>query len=572
MGNAWPAREGPPCLAFGRFVVDVDRAQVRRDGEPIALRPKTFALLMHLADRSGTVVGKQELMDAVWPGLVVTDDSLTQAVSELRGALDDREQVLIKTIPKRGYLLDIAVQAVRQAPVDQRAAKPPAAAPGSGRWRWAALGAVLVAGAGALGIARLRPGSDAPIGQALVESRSLVVMPFTDLSEPPAPHLALAVDTGLSTDLGRLADIRVTPRASAAALGTSASVDVKRVARELGARHVVTGTVRRDGERLQVTAQLLRADDGTLLWADRFEYASAADWLEQRDISARIANLLDLGMRDSLLQRAHKTPQSSQAVDHWARGVYIMLTLRTRDELQQARREFEEALALEPDSSHALSGLALTHTSMVAYRWTDQRQLELETAERLARQALAADPQSQDALMALARALMFNGRIAEAMAVTRQHLSLNPNHARANGDLAAQYYFSGRWEDALRQADLAIRLNPLDRAHVAGCQVLAATALVPLQRYDEAIERARMVLDGPRAGGYGVIAAAEAWRGKVDAASAAAAEWLRRHPGMTIERLRNSRGSQEPAYLAGMEHYFEGLRRAGVPEGTWPAR
>jgi hypothetical protein len=107
---------------------------------------------------------------------------------------------------------------------------------------------------------------------------------------------------------------------------------------------------------------------------------------------------------------------------------------------------------------------------------------------------------------------------------------------------------------------------------VAGCQVLAATALVPLQRYDEAIDRARMVLDGPRAGGYGVIAAAEAWRGKVDAASAAAAEWLRRHPGMTIERLRNSRGSQEPAYLAGMEHYFEGLRRAGVPEGTPPAR
>lgn len=558
MEITWPARQGPPRLAFGRFEVEVDRARVRCDGQPLALRPKTFTLLVHLADRAGTVVGKQELMDAVWPGLVVTDDSLTQAISELRGALDDREQVLIKTVPKRGYLFDAAVRPMPE---------PSVAAPRSRQRRWlAALAALALVGAAAFGIAQMESGDEAPIGKALIESRSLAVIPFTDLSEPPAPHLALAVDTGLSTDLGRLADVRVTPRASAAALGTSSNVDFKRVARELGARHVVTGTVRRDGERLQVTAQLVLADDGTLLWADRFEYASAADWLEQRDISARIANLLELRMRDSLLQRAHKTPQSSQAIDHWARGVYIMLTLRTREELQQARREFQAALALQPDSSHALAGLALIHTSMVVYRWTDQRQLELDTAERLARQALATDPQNQDALMALARALMFNGRIADAMAVTRQHLSLNPNHARANGDLAAQYHFAGRWEDALQQADLAIRLSPLDRAHVAGCHVLAATALIPLRRYGEAIERARLVLDGPRAGGYGVIASAEAWRGNLDAARAAAGEWLLRQPGMTIERMRNSRGSKEPEYLAGMEHHYEGLRRAGVPE------
>ena len=566
MGNAWPTREGQSRLAFGRFVVEVDLAKARRDGQPVALRPKTFALLVHLADRAGSVVSKQELMHAIWPGLVVTDDSLTQAISELRGALGDRSQQLIKTIAKRGYLLDATVQPARADEL------PPAAAPPDApvRRRRGAVAAALVGIAVAAGttyaLLQIRATSPVEIGSALAEGRSLAVMPFTDLSEPPAPHLALAVDTGLSTDLARLADTRVMARGSAAALGSSANVDFKRVARELGARHVVTGTVRRDGERLQVTVQLVRADDGRVLWADRFEYASAADWMEQRDISARIANLLDLSMRDSLLQQAHKTPQSNQAIDHWARGVYMMLTLRTREELQQARQEFQAALTLQPDSSHALAGLALTHTSMVAYRWTEQRQLELDTAERLARQALAIDPQSQDALMALARALMFNGRIADAMAVTRQHLGLDPNHARANGDLAAEYYFAGRWEDALRQVDLAIRLSPLDRAHVAGSQTLAATALIPLHRYGEAIERARLVLDGPRAGGYGVIASAEAWRGNQDAAQTAAAEWLRRQPGTTIERMRNSRGSKEPVYLAGMEHHYEGLRRAGVPE------
>jgi DNA-binding winged helix-turn-helix (wHTH) protein/TolB-like protein len=568
MKNEWPAREGPPRLAFGCFVVDVGRVEVRRDDQPVALRPKTFALLVYLADRAGTVVGKQELIDAVWPGLVVTDDSLTQAISELRGALDDRGQKLIKTVPRRGYLFDAVVQPAPAAAADDAAAVP--------RWRprrAAVLGVAALVVAAVSGLIWLRSAPEPPIGTAIVESRSLAVMPFTDLSDPPAPHLALAVDTGLSTDLARLADTRVTPRASAAALGTSASVDLERVARELGARHVVTGTVRRDGERLQVTAQLVRADDGTLLWADRFEYASAADWVEQRDISARIANLLDLQMRDSLQQQAHREPQSSQAIDHWMRGLYILQNMRTKEELLQARHEFQQALALQPDSSHALAGLAVTHKAVVTHRWTDQRELELNTSERLARAALAIDPQNQDALLVLGGALMFNGRIADATAVTRQLLRLNPHDARANGDLAAQYYFAGRWEDALRQVDLAIRLSPLDRPHVAACQTLAATALIPLQRYDEAIERARLVLDGPRAGSrYSIIASAEAWRGNLDAARAAAAEWMKHRPDMSIERLRASRGSTEPAYLAGMEHLYEGLRRAGIPEDTPAAR
>ncbi len=138
MGSAWPAREGAPSFAFGSFEVEVDRARVRRDGQQVALRPKTFALLVHLADRAGTVVGKQELMDAVWPGLVVTDDSLTQAISELRGVLDDREQKLIKTIPKRGYLFDAAVHPAPEPAKGPPGVEAPEASPAPQRRRWAA--------------------------------------------------------------------------------------------------------------------------------------------------------------------------------------------------------------------------------------------------------------------------------------------------------------------------------------------------------------------------------------------------------------------------------------------------
>jgi TolB-like protein len=505
------------------------------EGAAVVLRPKTFALLIHLADRAGSVVGKQELMDAVWPGLVVTDDSLTQAVSELRSALDDREQQLIRTLPRRGYMLDAAVRPV------------PPVGPGTG---------VAIPG----------PVASTPIGSVLSASRSLAIMPFTDLSDPPAPHLAQAVDTSLITDLARLADTRVVPRGSASALGTSSSVDLRRAERELGVQHVVTGTVERAGKRLHVTAQLVRISDGALLWADRFDYASAADWVERRDISARIANQLDLRMRDALLQQARNAPPDNEAVDQWMRGAFIMSRIRTKPQLLQARAHFEAALALQPDSSHALAGLAATGTEMLLYRWADRPAMELECAERLARRALEVDPQNQEAMMALANALMFSGRLADAMPITQKHLSLNPNDSRANRDLAGQYHFQGRWEEAVNQLEVAIRLNPLDSLNIAVCHNMASASLLALRCYDECIARARLAVDGPRAGSHDSVAAAEAWRGNLDAARAHAAAWLRSWPGVSIEHLRAQRGSKEPAYLAGMEHYYEGLRRAGIPE------
>ncbi len=562
--------------AFGPFVIDAGRAELTRDGMPVALRPKTLALLSHLAERAGSVVGKQELLDAVWPGLIVTDDSLTQAISELRGALGDREQKLIRTISRRGYLFDAAVRPVlpratgtpAPAPEAPVAVAPPAG-PIQRKRRWlggALLGSVLAVALG-VGFVQHGPAPAAQIGSVLAASRSLAVMPFTDLSEPSAPHLAQAVDTDLITDLGRLADTRVVPRGSVAALGTSSGADLKRIARELDVHHVVTGTVRRDGEHVQISAQLARADTGALVWAERFDYASAADLVARRDVSARIANVLDLRLRDSALQRGRVAAPNNVAVDHWMRGAYIMSRLKTKDELLQARAQFEAALALQPDSSHALAGLATTYVDAVLYRWTDERKATLQTAERLARQALAIESQNQMALLKLAGSLMFDGRIDEAMAVTRRHLALNPNDARANLDLAAEYYFAGRWEESLQQIEVALRLNPLDPTNLAGCHIMAGTALIPLRRYDEAIEHARLVLDGPRAGGYAIIASAEAWRGNLDAARAHRAESLKRQP-TTIARMRASRGSQEPAYLAGMDHYFEGLRRAGFPEGT----
>ncbi|MDM0109369.1 winged helix-turn-helix domain-containing protein [Variovorax sp. J22R24] len=570
------ARTGPARRTFGPFLIDSDRSELTREGAAVALRPKTFALLQYLADRAGHVIGKQELLDGVWPGVVVSDDSLTQAVSELRSALADRDQRLIRTVSRRGYLLDAKVLPAppfKDAPETfaadspiERKRRPLAAVVAV-----SVLGTVLIVG---LADAVVQWQQDrAPIQTiraAVIEGRTLVVMPFTDLSEPPAPHIALAVDTELTVDLGRLADVRVMARGSAASLGDSASADVKRIGKALDVRYVVTGSVKREGERLHITTQMARADTGALVWTERFDYVSVADWAARRDISARIANVLDTRMRDVAWQQTRGATPDRAAVDHWMRGSLVLSRVRTRAELIAARTEFEAAVAAQPDSSHALAGLAMTYVDEVMFRWTEapeDRRSVLEKAERIARRALAIESTNQAGLLALGGSLIFNGRLDDAAVITRKHLELNPNDAAANQALAAELYFSGRWQESIDQAEWAIRLNPLDRKNTAMCESLIATALVPLRRYDEAVERGRRVLDGPRAPGNLMIASAEAWRGNMDAARAAAGDFLKRNPTSTIARDRALRGSTDPAYLAGMDHFYEGLRRAGYPEG-----
>ena len=219
-------------LHFGTFLLDLDRAELHRDGALLALRPKAFALLSYLARHPQRILAKDELLGAVWPDVVVTDDSVSQCVSELRAVLDDRDGSLIKTVPRRGYLFDAAVRAevVPSADVapEADAQRPPSpsrhAAPGRRRLPAivaAALAGVTVALAAVASWVFERSATPMRIDAELALRRSIAVMPFTDLSDPKAPHFAEGIMVELITDLGRLRDALSSPaprrRCSAAA-------------------------------------------------------------------------------------------------------------------------------------------------------------------------------------------------------------------------------------------------------------------------------------------------------------------------------------------------------------------
>ena len=272
-------------FAFEDFVLDSARGTFTRAGVAVPLRPKAFALLLLLARNPGRVLSKAELLANVWPRVVVTDDSLSQCINELRAALGERGSALITTVARRGYRFDAAVE----TPVPAARHRPRAA--GWSRWAAACGTALLLLLVGGAGVTALR--APAGIDIDLTDRRSLAVMPFVDVGEPATPYLAEGIRQEILTDLGRLPDALVVAGA-AATPGAGTLADVRRYGRELGVRHVLFGSARRDGQHIQVIAQMARTDNGALLWSERFDYERPADWNWARDVSRRVAAALDV--------------------------------------------------------------------------------------------------------------------------------------------------------------------------------------------------------------------------------------------------------------------------------------
>jgi DNA-binding winged helix-turn-helix (wHTH) protein/Flp pilus assembly protein TadD len=511
-------------LQFGPFTLDPARAALMRDGIEVGLRRKTFALLVHLASRAGQVVSKQELMEHVWPGLVVTDDSLTQAICELRSALGDGAQQLIRTMARRGYRFD----------------------------------ALLVAAAAA-------PRIDA----ALAAEHSIAVMPFTDLSEPPAPRLAEAIDIDIVTELGRFGCMTVVARGATAPLAagtSSAEADLRHIGRELGVRHVLIGTVARHGTRYLLTVQLARADSGALLWAERFEFPTLAAWHDRSEVCGYIGACLGTKVQESALAGALARAHDDPALEHCLRGMQLVQRISRPDELAQALTHFEAALARESDSTQALAGMAKAHMVAVLRRWTLDRATTLDKAKACARAALQIDPGHADALKTLASALDLDGELDEAEVVVRRLLVARPHDADAHHELAGICYFSGRFEEAVRSAETALRLNPLDRKNQRDCHAIAANALIALARDSEGEAHAHASgLADPSHTPYLSLTAIAALRGDLERARAQLARAQRQWPEVTsIAALKSTRGGSA-AYFKGMERYFQGLLLAGLP-------
>jgi len=333
--------------------------------------------------------------------------------------------------------------------------------------------------------------------------------------------------------------------------------------RELGVRYVVEGSVRRAGNRVRITAQLIDAETGHHLWADRYDRELADVFAVQDEIAQSIASAIAPGIISAEVQHAQRKDPSQ--LDAWDRAVRAHWHIRrfTQTDLAEARRLLEEAIDVDPTNSMAFSDLAFLRHFQAVFGWGESIAEAHTAAGEATRKAVSLDDGDATAHTVLAIYEMFSGRHEEARRRLRRALDLDPNSAFAHGYIGVSHAFSGDRDAVLRHCDEALRLSPRDPLLLLW-YLPKGWAALNAERYEEAIEFAIRAAEAhpefPDI--YAVRAAAEGQLGRIDAGRSTLHELLRRMPGLTASDPRLDRPFGR---AADRERFLEGLRKAGLP-------
>ena len=413
-----------------------------------------------------------------------------------------------------------------------------------------------------------KPGVDplpvAGVDNSAPEKLSIAVLPFNNMSDDAEQeYFADGMTEDLITDLAKISGLLVIARNSTFAY-KGQSLDVREVARQLDVRYVVEGSVRKAGGRIRINAQLIDAETGTHLWAERYDREATDVFDLQDEVRARIVAALRVKLTPAEEDRlARKLTDNAEAYDHYIRGLQ-QESFFTEEGNLESRRLFEQALKLDPTFAAAMGKLATAHTLAAENGWSPSPEESLETARLLAEKAVAVDGDLPQAHWAVARVYsrkrLFDGD--RAVASLRKAIDLDPNYADGHAFLATVLVFVGRAEEALGHVETAMRLNP----HFPFWYYYALGASqFMLTRYDAAIESFEKAIErNPTwTSTHRILVAAYGQLGMIDEA-----EWEMEELRMlgfepTLANWKSRIQIEDPAYLA---RYFDGLRKAGVPE------
>jgi TolB-like protein/DNA-binding winged helix-turn-helix (wHTH) protein len=561
------AASASSLFRFEGFVLDEAHRSLRHADRVVELRPRSFDVLAYLAGAAGRAVGKDELLQAMWPGVVVTEDSLTRCISDIRQALGDDGQRIIKTLPRRGYVF----VAQLSAPADP--ADPEGAAPGGLRqppaqrgWLWAGA-ALLVAGI-VVGIAMWWSGNTPAVPDA--PRLSIAVLPLASRNAEQA-WFADAMTEEITVDLSRIPDAVVIARSSAESYRGKA-VDARQVGRELGVRYVLEGQLDRIDDAVRLTLQLIDAGNGRALWSERID-GDRRDLGElQRRVTATVANSLQIRLVEvesvrSLRRTAAGVDAQDLALQAWS----LTESHRTPEAIAQARELAERAVASDPKLAYAWAMLARSYSRDVGGRYMHlrgaTRQQWLQRAIEAADRAYMLDPNDSRVVGTRAFALALQGRSDEALVLYERAVALNRNDALAWHGISYANATLGRQDESVKAGHEAIRLSPRDDS-LNGFYVVIAAAHLYAGRDREALEMARRsALERPdHSVAHSWVASAAAHLGDHDQARAAIAEFRRLLPHYTVASFRAEKLCANALCEAQRERYYAGLRLAGLPE------
>jgi len=409
------------------------------------------------------------------------------------------------------------------------------------------------------------PNAEGDVDLTLPEKPSIAVLPFDNMSgDPEQEFFADGITEDLITGLSKIRWFFVIARNSTFTYKGKA-VEVKQVAKELGVRYVLEGSVRKAGSRVRITAQLIDATTGRHVWAERYDRQIEDIFDLQDEMTQTIVGSVEPEL--SAVERARaiaKPPENLDAWESYQRGLWHMW-LYEKDGNQEAERLFQRAIELDPGFAPAYAYGCYAQYSRVIMGWSDDPDQSLEKGMALAEKALSLDERDPIAFFAIGRIHMMKGRHDDSIDALERAIDLNPSFAQSHHGLGMVLTLAGRLDDAKAALVMAERLSPRDPILWAST-VVHGLASVLSGDDEEALVWARKTIQNPRAKGYwphAVHAAALAHLGRIDEARAAAAAAREALPDLSVSYLVKTLPTKEPG---GLDRYLEGLRLAGLPE------
>jgi TolB-like protein len=493
---------------IGDFTVDAQSGMLLCNKQTIFLRPKAQTLFNHLAQNIGRVVSKAELMDAAWPGIFVTEDSLTQSIREIRRTLGDESQTLIRTISKRGYLL-----ATNPEEVDDGAAQP------------------IVA------VLRFR-------NESGDESQTPIVDGFGE---------------DIINGLARFGRVTVLARHSSYAVSSSGSVDWATARSRIGADYLVEGSMRRADKKVRVTVNLIDAEKLTQIWGDHYEAEGSSIFDIQNDIVERIIGRLVYRIEDEGISKALRKPETDLvAYELVLRGLTLM---RSNDpaEFENACALLEAAVAKDP--SYGLAHAELAFAKVMRSGFGRSSPKDLDKSLEIAARAVKLSPDQPTAHRVLSFVQMYRGEHTAAEQHLRRALELNQYDAESTEQMGYLLTLRGRPTEALTWMNRAVKLNPV---HPPWYEHDRAFALYTLGDYKGAAESIELT-PIPPAWMLTWLAACYAQMGELELARQHVSRVTETDPNFSAVNFARRNGAAFE-HASDNEHFAEGVFMAlGIP-------
>ncbi len=504
------ATEG--LILLNGVCLDLEAGTLTRGNEGVMLRPRSFALLCYLARHPGKVVAKSELLDAVWSDVIVTEDSLTQAVRDIRRALDDASGQCLRTFRGRGYSINFST-APRQTT------------------------------------------------QAPSRTVRLAILPFSvDAVATDAKPLVSALVDEIAGGLSRFRTLTVLARGSAEA-AASKDADPKAIAARLGVQYLVQGTAQGGNAGMTLRLALIDGSEGSLVWSDNFDCSGERLLGVEADITSRIIMHLNAGIEEEVDTRSvRQSTDSLTAFGHFARGRWAMQA-SAHEELWDAHRHFSLAVEADPYFAAAWAYLSWAELAVNDYRMAPQE--VLDRAYAYAKKAVELSPNESLPVSHLGFVQTVVEEYEAAESNIAKGLRLNPSNVDAMMEMATLLIARGRPHESMKWLARVEEISPTRFAYI--CRTHRSEACYMLGKYHEAVRELKLIKPMPPRRGLW-LAAALAKAGCPEKAAPYLAAFAAAYPG--LNPLAVARHTYNYENAADTEHLLDGLRLAISANGS----